>query len=104
MNHWLDWIVLAIAAAIAGFWYLQASDDLVQVFAVLAVAVAAAVGALWQSRVRAVRRLRTALDTYVERALARERRSKLEMRRAARMLDVIDSRPSEPLSMVSREE
>jgi outer membrane protein assembly factor BamB len=71
-NIWLGRVGLAVALAAAGVWLWQASGDPVQVVGALTVALTALVGAFWQSRVESARRLRV-LDTYVERALARER-------------------------------
>jgi hypothetical protein len=69
------WIVPALAAAVAGFWMWR-TDDPVQVLAALGLAVTTPVVTFWRSRVQAGRRLRTALDDYADRALARERRRK----------------------------
>jgi hypothetical protein len=96
-NYWLRWVLLAVAVAVSGFWYWQAPGDPVQVLAALTLAVTAGVGALWQSRVQAARRLRTALDTYVERDLARERRRKRKTPSIARIPAMIDGR-AEPVS------
>ena len=72
-KNWLRWAVLAVGAAVAGVWLWRAEEDPVQVLAGLGLALAVVAGALWQSRVQAVQRWRTALDVYADRALARER-------------------------------
>lgn len=69
-NYWLRGFVLA-TVAVAGFGWWQASDDLVQGLAVLAVLLTVT-GAFWLSRIQAARRWRTVLDAYAERALAQE--------------------------------
>ena len=71
-NNRLGWIVLAVGA-LAGACLWQASEDLVQGLAALALVLAAVVAILWYSHVRRARRWRTALDAYAERSLAQER-------------------------------
>lgn len=85
-NNWLDRresesvlgpaAFLGVAAA-AGTWLWLAQGDTMQVSLASAVlASTALVGIVWQVRARAARRWRAALDAYVERQIAQERRRK----------------------------
>jgi hypothetical protein len=63
-----QWIVLAATAA-GGFGLGRLSNPAVLLVAVLIVALAAAVGIIWRSRVQSARRWRAALDAYADRTL-----------------------------------
>jgi hypothetical protein len=86
-KYGMRWIALvgAAGAVAGGLWWWRATEDLVPVVAVLGVASMAGVGALWQARVRAVRRWRRALDAYADRALAQNPHRKPRKRSATRV-------------------
>jgi hypothetical protein len=80
-NHQLGWTVLGLAAAGFGLW--QGTGEPLHGPAALMLILAAVVGAVWLSRVRAARRLLTASNAYAERVLAQERRRRKRTRPSA---------------------
>ena len=80
------WIAaLLIAGLIGGLWFVLAEDPARKAAPlVAALAFTAAVGIAWrQSRVRARRRMQTAMDAYAEREIARAGQVRWKRRTAA---------------------
>lgn len=85
VRHWLlppSWATaLFVAGTAVALWAWLAEFNRVQLLLAAAALVPAAIlGVVWQSRARAARRWRNALDTYAEREIARNVRRSVSER------------------------